>query len=287
MSTFAGLLLENFLGQMLRGEDWVPRDRFGGQIMDQFAMPDCTLSADPEGFGVSEVSNTIAFGRFPNLAPYDGSGKYFQSSLFFPRGMATEALFPDVSSTYTDPDTGTQYESPCYKPKANTSTEAVLCPFPFVKPQTDKFIGKVNCIKPCPVQVLSARGFASLPLPLPLPSHLCVLPCRLVSYPVGLLCPVWVALIDALSLSLSLSVGYIYLYQAYTDEEYHTMWVVSSVPAVLGFVFNIFMATTWFLEGRHAFKSVSFNLKMCVGCGLLYGIIDTIPVLVLGDELPW
>jgi hypothetical protein len=96
-----------------------------------------------------------------------------------------------------------------------------------------------------------------------------------------------VVLIDALYLFLSLSLSGVYLYQAYTDEEYHTMWVVSTVPAVLGFVLNIFMATTWFLEGRHAFKSVSFNLKMCVGCGLLYGIIDTIPVLLLGDELPW
>jgi hypothetical protein len=192
MEKFAGLILENFLNTMFKGEDWMPRDRFAGHIMDQFAMPECTLSADPEGLGVSEFSNAVAFGRFPNLAPYDGGGTAFQSSLFFPRGMATEALFPDVSSTYTDPDTGTQYESPCYKPKANSSVEAVKCPFPFVAPQTDKFIGKVNCIKPCPVQVLyacvlalflslSCRTYPVLSSP--------VLSCPVLSCPV-LSCPV-------------------------------------------------------------------------------------------------
>ncbi len=42
-----------------------------------------------------------------------------------------------------------------------------------------------------------------------------------------------------------------------------------------------------YMGGKKVFEAVNFNLKMCVICGLLYGIIDTIPVLILGKELPW
>jgi hypothetical protein len=42
-----------------------------------------------------------------------------------------------------------------------------------------------------------------------------------------------------------------------------------------------------YMGGKKVFEAVNFNLKMCVICGLVYGIIDTIPVLILGKELPW
>jgi hypothetical protein len=75
--------------------------------------------------------------------------------------------------------------------------------------------------------------------------------------------------------------------QAYSDGEYHDMWTVSSAPASLGFLLNIFMATTMFIGGKKAFRALPFNLKMCVADGLLYGIIDTLPVLILAEGLPW
>jgi hypothetical protein len=75
--------------------------------------------------------------------------------------------------------------------------------------------------------------------------------------------------------------------QAYSDDEYHDMWIISSAPACLGLLLNIYMTLTWYIGGKTNFKDVPFYLKMCVGCGMLYGFIDTVPVLVLREELPW
>jgi hypothetical protein len=75
--------------------------------------------------------------------------------------------------------------------------------------------------------------------------------------------------------------------QAYSEDEYHGMWIISSAPACVGLLFNIYMTLTWYNGGKQNFERVPFYLKMCVGCGMLYGFIDTVPVLVLGEELPW
>jgi hypothetical protein len=189
-----------------------------------FTFPECDISADAESIDPSDEINALIFGRYPNVKPYSITEK--QYSPFFPRGMATDELYPAVSSLYSDPDTGILYNSPCFRPNATAMVGSVVCPSPFLSPTTDEFIGKVNCIKPCPVQ-------------------------------------------------------------AYSDEEYQDMWSISSAPACIGLVFNIHMALTWYIGGKKAFRDVNFNLKMCVACGLLYGVIDTIPVLVLGKELPW
>jgi hypothetical protein len=194
------------------------------ELIQQFEVPDCDISADPKAIEKAETGNALVFGRFPNLAPYDIA--LMQFSMLFPRGMATEALFPLESSSYTDPKTGVLYESQCFVPDAEAAVERVVCPFPFLPPTTEALIGKVNCIKPCPVQ-------------------------------------------------------------AYSDGEYRDMWTVSSAPASLGFLLNIFMATTMFIGGKKAFRALPFNLKMCVADGLLYGIIDTLPVLILAEGLPW
>jgi hypothetical protein len=194
------------------------------QALQQVAFPECDVSADPKSIEPSEVVNNMMFGRYPNFFPYDVTAVQF--SQLFPRGMATDALYPAESSLYTDPETGIPYISPCFRPNAKAVVDSVACPSPFVPPTTDELMGKVNCIKPCPVQ-------------------------------------------------------------AYSDEEYHDMWIISSVPACLGLAFNMYMALTWYMGGKKAFQAVNFNLKMCVLCGLLYGIIDTIPVLILGEELPW
>jgi hypothetical protein len=208
---------------LFSGEEWWPTVG-PAEVLQQIAVPDCDISADPKASEKSETGNAVVFGRFPNLAPYDIAQKQF--SILFPRGMATEALFPLESSFYTDPKTGVLYESQCFVPDAEATIERVVCPFPFLSPTTEALIGKVNCIKPCPVQ-------------------------------------------------------------AYSDGEYRDMWTVSSAPASLGFLLNIFMTTTMFIGGKKAFRALPFNLKMCVADGLLYGIIDTLPVLILAEDLPW
>jgi hypothetical protein len=73
--------------------------------------------------------------------------------------MATDALFPAESSLYTDPETGILYNSPCFRPKAEAVIESIVCPSPFLPPTTDAFLGKLNCIKPCPVQAYSDEEY--------------------------------------------------------------------------------------------------------------------------------
>jgi hypothetical protein len=194
------------------------------QPLQQIAFPECDVSSDLKSMESSEVVSDMLFGRYPNFFPYSVTA--VQLSQLFPRGMAMGNLYPVVSSSYTDPETNIRYDSPCFQPNAKAVVDSVACPSPFVPSTTDELIGKVNCIKPCPVH-------------------------------------------------------------AYSNEEYRDMWIVSSVPACLGLLFNIYMALTWYMGGKKSFQAVNFNLKMCVLCGLLYGIIDTIPVLILGEELPW
>jgi hypothetical protein len=49
---------------------------------------------------------------------------------------------------------------------------------------------------------------------------------------------------------------------AYTDEEYTTMWMASNIVGVLGLFLNIFMACTWYLGGKKAFRAVPHQLKV-------------------------
>ncbi len=219
----AEVFLSAIQNTMLKGVDWWPTIA-PEQALHLWTFPKCDVSAAPDSIEPSETVNAFLVGRTPNYAPYIMTQS--QYSLFFPRGMATDALFPSASSVYTDPDTGMLYESPCYTPNAEAVVESVVCPSPFLPPMTDEWRGKTNCIKPCPVQ-------------------------------------------------------------AYSDDEYHDMWIISSVPACVGLLFNIYMTLTWYIGGKKNYESVPFYLKMCVGCGMLYGFIDTVPVLILREELPW
>jgi hypothetical protein len=217
----AEVFLSAIQNNMLNGQGWWPTVALE-QALHQWTFPECDVSADPDGIEPSEMGNAFLFGRIPNYAPY--SLMQTQYSMFFPRGMTTNALFPSASSVYTDPDTGVLYESPCYTPKAEAVVKSRVCQSPFLPPTTDEWRG--NCIKPCPVQ-------------------------------------------------------------AYSDDEYHDMWIISSVPACVGLLLNMYMTLTWYIGGKQNFGGVPFYLKMCVGCGMLYGFIDTVPVLVLREELPW
>jgi hypothetical protein len=219
----AEALLSVIQNTLLKGVDWWPTIA-PEQVLYQWTFPECDVSADPDSIEPSETVNAFLFGKTPNFAPYVVT--QMQLSLFFPRGMATGALFPITSSVYTDPDTGILYETPCYTPNGEAMVESGVCPFPFLPPMTDELRGKSNCIKPCPVQ-------------------------------------------------------------AYSEDEYHDMWIISSAPACVGLLFNIYMTLTWYIGGKKNLGGVPFYLKMCVGCGILYGFLDTVPVLVLGEDLPW
>jgi hypothetical protein len=72
----------------------------------------------------------------------------------------------------------------------------------------------------------------------------------------------------------------------YTTEEYHTMWTVFSVLGCAGFLLNIFMVLTWGLKPASAYAAVPFNLKVAIWGGVLYGFVETLPTMILKNDLP-
>ena len=83
---------ENYLSAIqntiLKGADWWPTVA-PEQALQQGTFPECDDSADPDSIEPSETANAFLFGRNPNYAPYIVTQQ--QHSLFFPRGMATDA----------------------------------------------------------------------------------------------------------------------------------------------------------------------------------------------------
>jgi len=73
---------------------------------------------------------------------------------------------------------------------------------------------------------------------------------------------------------------------AYTDDEYTIMWLLYVIVGMIGFVLNAFMVLTWTMAGKKVAKAVPLQLKCCTGIGLLFGVVETIPVMVLHYDLP-
>jgi hypothetical protein len=73
---------------------------------------------------------------------------------------------------------------------------------------------------------------------------------------------------------------------AFSDSEYSTMFMASSAIGLFGMLLNLWMAATWSIGGYKYFKAQHLNLKMCVFLGILYSLVETLPVLVLGFSLP-
>ena len=67
--------------------------------------------------------------------------------------------------------------------------------------------------------------------------------------------------------------------EAYTDEEYTAAWSASLAVEVVGFCLNIFMVITWQLFDKA--DRVNMELRICVWAGVLYGVVNTFPVLFL------
>jgi hypothetical protein len=70
-----------------------------------------------------------------------------------------------------------------------------------------------------------------------------------------------------------------------TLDEWGVLWLLACIPAIVGFVGNLFLVATWGLEGRSEFAKKSTQLKACVGFGLLYGIICAIPSFALKHDV--
>ncbi len=161
-------ILEVLPPKLFENKEWFPEfaSLHSGQIQNPFSLPHCDLGADVTTIEASDVTNALIFGRLPNFAAYNNKSEQF--SLFFPRGMSTDALFPNVSSSYIDDDTfGVSYESPCFIPKTKDVIESPNCNKPFVKPQRHA-IGKENCINPCPINVCLTTPHFMLPTHAPL-----------------------------------------------------------------------------------------------------------------------
>ncbi len=74
--------------------------------------------------------------------------------------------------------------------------------------------------------------------------------------------------------------------QAYTDDEYTLMWGFSNGIGMVGLSLNVFMAATWVIGSRKDFTALPYQLKVCVFAGILYGLVGTLPSLVMKYELP-
>jgi hypothetical protein len=74
--------------------------------------------------------------------------------------------------------------------------------------------------------------------------------------------------------------------QAYTDDEYTLMWGFSNGIGVVGLSLNVFMAATWANGSRNEFSALPYQLKVCVFAGILYGLVGTLPSLVMKYGLP-
>jgi hypothetical protein len=76
---------------------------------------------------------------------------------------------------------------------------------------------------------------------------------------------------------------------AYTDEEYTTMWYISTIIGLVGFSLNIFMAATWLIAEKKFFDGIPFQVPEC--CTLLvlsYGVLSCVVLrLVLSCALSY
>jgi hypothetical protein len=71
----------------------------------------------------------------------------------------------------------------------------------------------------------------------------------------------------------------------YSHDEYDVMWLTSGIISGVGMLLNAHMAATWAIAGPALYAGIRFQIRFCVFAGLLYGLIDTIPMLALKHDL--
>jgi hypothetical protein len=62
------------------------------------------------------------------------------------------------------------------------------------------------------------------------------------------------------------------------------MWAIKIGIELVGILLNLFMSLTWLIAGN--LSKQAFQVKFCVGAGLLLFLVGTLPSLVLKYELP-
>jgi hypothetical protein len=62
------------------------------------------------------------------------------------------------------------------------------------------------------------------------------------------------------------------------------MWAIKIGIELVGVLLNLFMSLTWLIAGNHSKQA--FQVKFCVGAGLLLFLVETLPSMVLKYELP-
>jgi hypothetical protein len=195
----------------------------------------------------------------------------------WPQHMEVQDLYPVATSNYTWP-TGTKVKVPCFAQGKVVAIPIAECPDSFVNPMNP------NNDRAC-VKVLRGVNCDICSF------FLTFLPQIVHAQP----CPV----------------------AAYSDKEYTWMWAISNAVGVGGLLLNVFMCTTWsdhiyivlvtdwhvplvvlltfshiwlhdcrWLGGKRMFAAVPYQVKACVFAGLLYGIVGTLPSLILKHDLP-
>jgi hypothetical protein len=99
-----------------------------------------------------ERTQAFFLGQYPS-----SFGQLGLLSINFPEGMATDAMFPEETAVYTDPDSGMSYVVPCYIPGADASANLVACPHPFVSDAAGE-----KCIQPCPVPAYTEAQYRTM-----------------------------------------------------------------------------------------------------------------------------
>jgi hypothetical protein len=62
------------------------------------------------------------------------------------------------------------------------------------------------------------------------------------------------------------------------------MWAIKNGIELVGLSLNLLLSSTWVVAGN--LSKQPFQVKFCVGAGLLLGAIGTLPSLALKYELP-
>jgi hypothetical protein len=169
-------------------------------------------------------------------------------SLEFPVGMSTSAMWPEESSQYLLGDV--EVEVACFIPGVTEVISEVNCPLPFLSSTEEGT--NAPCVFACPVPAYDSDQYSAM-------------------WSITVLLGLW-------GLSLN-GMNHIPSLPPHSPDVPLTSSSPLKYPPV-------WMLATWWLGGKKSFKEVKPQLKACVYFGLLYGFVETVPVLLLSSDLP-
>jgi len=72
----------------------------------------------------------------------------------------------------------------------------------------------------------------------------------------------------------------------FSNDEYDAIWLSASLPGVVGGLANSGMLSLWVLGTKEFSKLNPPLLRGCIAAGMLYLVVETLPVLILQSDLP-